>query len=672
MRSGAYVLVVGILLVLPIVARGQFRITEEGPVFGGETKRPLFSFDHWEGELSLEYLGTRQDTKSTQFHEKASEDLFTEELTLSTHGAIIHPNLVEFDASGTIDFRQRDFNSTSTALGNTSANGDDISGQFDLHATILRNQMTTFTLIAQRNETTVNRDFGPTLIQTITTYGGGVEVKANTFPMRIAASHTDTNLDDPTGFQGFNSTQDTFLFGTQWNISNNSHLSATYTYNNSDQKAEIARPVQFESNEFNLFHTYNFGTNQANSLLSSLNYYNQSGDFATDRLRLEERLTIQNTEHLQTYYRYNYTQDSRESFDQTAHDFEAGFRHQLYQSLYTTGSVGYSFQDVSGTETTNEIYARLEFDYTKKVPLGTLGLNLSLGYDYRTSDSNGGTIPFFSQPFTFTEPLGIEIVRQNIDPRSIVIHDASGGRVFVPGIDYTIIAAGNRIQISRVLGGAIPANSSVLVDYDITALPSNDQSTYAFGFGGSYNFERGPLAGLIVYARYFDQEQSITADQPDQFIPESIHDTVIGARYHIGPFYLGAEQQWHDSALAPFESTRFNASFSKAILRDAYLTLSADYNLIHYGDINNDVDYLSLSASLDYQMTQHWYLLATASYRDQRDSLFGDTTGYEEQLQLVWQARQTSVNFIVRNVNVESGKQDSSFQAFQVIIRRSF
>jgi hypothetical protein len=304
--------------------------------------------------------------------------------------------------------------------------------------------------------------------------------------------------------------------------------------------------------------------------------------------------------------------------------------------------------------------------------MGTLGLNLSLAYDYRTSDSQGGAIQLFNQPFTFTEPLGIEIVRQNIDPRSIVIHDASGGRVFIPGIDYTVVSAGNRVQIERVLGGAIPANSSVLVDYDVAALPSNDTSTYGYGFGGNYNFERGPLKGLIVYARYFAQEQSISSDQADQFIPESIHDTVIGARYHIGPLSLGVEQQWHDSALAPFDSTRLNATFSKAILRDAFLTLSADYNMIHYGDINNDVDYLSLSGSLDYQMTQHWYLLATASYRDQTDNLFGDTSGYEEQLQLVWRQRQTSVNFIVRNVDVESGRQDSSFQAFQVIIRRSF
>jgi hypothetical protein len=657
---------------IPSTAPAQYRVTEEGPVFGGEIKRPLFTFDHWEGELTLEYLKTRQDIHSAQIREKADEDLFTESLTLSTHGAIIHPNLVEFDASGTLDLRQRDFSASSTVNGDLSSGGDDVSGQFDLHATILRNQMTSYTLIAQRAETTVNRDFGPTLIQTATTYAAGVEVKAKTVPMRALASHTETSLDDPAGLQGFNSSQDSFVYGAQWNISPASHLSATYTYNNSDQKADLGVPVKFESNELNLFHNYTFGENQKDSFLSSLNYYNQSGDFATDRLRIEERLTLQHTDHFQTYYRYNFTEDSRDSFDQTTHDVEAGFRHQLYQSLTTSGSVGYTFQDVSGVEKTNEVYARLEFDYTKKVPLGTLGLNLTLNYDYRTSDSQGGTLQFFDQPFTFSEPQGIEIVQQNINPNSIVVKDPTGSRVFIPGIDYTVISAPDRTEIRRIIGGAIPPGGNVLVDYTAAALPSNTQSTYGFGLGGSYLIERGPLKGLLLYARYFSQDQSINSDQADQFIPESIRDTVIGARYRIGALTLSAEQQWHNSELAPFDSTRFNASYSKAVLANAYLTLTADYNIIHYGDIDDNVTYLNLTSSLDYELNQHWHIIGTAAYRDQKDSLFGNTTGYEEQLQLVWQQRQTTVNFLIRNVNLESDSQDSSYQAFQIVIRRSF
>src|SRR6266567_3775966 len=131
MPSGVACVLLAVLLAMPIMARGQYRITEEGPVFGGETKRPLFTFDHWEGELSLEYLYTKQDTSSAQVKEKASETLFTEAFSLSTHGAIIHPNLVEFDASGTLDLRQRDFNSSSTVTGDQSSAGDDLSGQFD-------------------------------------------------------------------------------------------------------------------------------------------------------------------------------------------------------------------------------------------------------------------------------------------------------------------------------------------------------------------------------------------------------------------------------------------------------------------------------------------------------------------------------------------------------------
>ena len=670
--AGVACLVLATLFAAPSTARGQFQVTEQGPVFGGEIKRPLFNIDSWEGQITLEYLKTKQDTKSQQIREKAEEDLFTESFTLSTHGSIIHPNIVEFDASGTLDLRQRDFTGTSTVNGDISSKGDDVSGEFDLRATILRNQMTSYTLIAQRAETTVNRDFGPTLIQTSQTYAAGVEVKAKTLPMRAQIAHTETSLDDPAGIQGFNSTQDSFVYGLQWNIAPNSHLSANYTYYNTDQKADLGTPVKFESNELNLYHSYTFGQNQKNALNSSLDYYTQTGDFATDRLRIEERLDLQHSDTFQTYYRYNYTEDSRESFDQSTHELEAGFRHQLYQSLYTTGSVGYSFQDVSGVEQTNEVYARVEFDYTKKVPLGTLGLNLSLNYDFRTTDSQGGTLQFINQPFTFSDPLGIEIVQQNINPNSIVVKDASGSRVYIPGIDYIVVSAPDRTEIRRVIGGAIPPSANVLVDYSVAALPSNDQSTYGYGLGASYLFERGPLKGLLLYARYFSQDQSISSDQADQFIPESIRDTVIGARYRLGPITLGAEQQWHDSELAPFDSTRFNASYSQAVLRDAFLTLSADYNIIDYKDINDRVEYLNLTASLDYQMGPHWHILGTAAYRDQKDSLFGDTTGYEEELQLVWQQRQTTVNFLVRNVNLESDTQDSNYQAFQIVIRRSF
>jgi hypothetical protein len=660
------------LFAAPHAARAQFQVTDQGPVFGAQVKRPFFNIDAWSGELTLEYLKTTQDNKSPQVREKADEDLFTESLTLSTHGSIIHPNLIEFDASGTLDLRQRDFTATSTITGDLASRGDDVSGQFDLNATILRNQVTSYTLIAQRAETTVNRDFGPTLIQTTQTYAAGVDVKAKTFPMRAQIAHTETSLDDPAGLQGFNSSQDSFVYGVQWNIAPNSHLSANYTYYNTDQKADLGLPVKFETNELNLFHTYTFGENQKNALLSSLNYFNQSGDFATDRLRFEERLDLQHSDTFQTYYRYDFTQDSRDAFDQTTHDLEAGFRHQLYKSLFTTGSLGYTFQDVSGVEKTNELYARLEFDYTKKVPLGTLGLNLSLNYDYRTSDSQGGTLQFINQPFAFSEPLGIEIVQQNINPNSIVVKDASGSRVYIPGIDYIVVSAPDRTEIRRVIGGAIPPSANVLVDYNVASLPSNDQSTYGYGLGGSYLFERGPLKGLLLYARYFSQDQSISAEQADQFIPESIRDTVVGARYRRGPFTVGAEQQWHASELAPFDSTRFDASYSQAVLRDAFITLSADYNILDYKDINDRVEYLNLTASLDYQLGLHWHIIGTAAYRDQKDSLFGDTTGYEEQLQLVWQQRQTTVNFVVRNVNLESDTQDSNYQAFQIVIRRSF
>jgi len=45
--AGVASALLALLFAIPSVAHGQYRITEEGPIFGGETKRPLFTFDGW-------------------------------------------------------------------------------------------------------------------------------------------------------------------------------------------------------------------------------------------------------------------------------------------------------------------------------------------------------------------------------------------------------------------------------------------------------------------------------------------------------------------------------------------------------------------------------------------------------------------------------------------------
>jgi hypothetical protein len=573
--------------------------------------------------------------------------------------------------SGTFGLRQRDFKEDNNGVNNSETDNGTVTG-YDLNAVFLRREKASLTLYAQRYEDTVNRDFGPSFINTTSNYGAIADLRLEKLPTRIQAYHSDQTLDDPANVQGYKQSQDTVLWHTEWIPSDRSRLTFDYTYNNVQEKAQLAQPVNFDVNELSLSHTATFGPDLKNNLTSSLDYLDQSGDFAEQRLHLSEQLTLQHSPVLQTYYRYSYIQDTRDTFDQSNQQGEIGFEHKLYQSLVTRGAVGFQIIDTSGVDQSQEGYARLDFAYTKKVPLGVLGLSLGTSYDHRNNDSQAEAVEVLDEPHTFSDPLGIVVVRTNIDPKSVQLTDTSRVRVYQQGIDYTVRSAPNRIMIQRVLGGAINDGQAVLLDYTLLPQPGNTQDTISFSLGGRYDINQGFLKGLAVYSRYFYQEQNISSQDPSAFIPDNIRDLTIGAEYKIGGLTLIAEQQWHDSTLAPYNSTRFGATYTQRLADAMILSLGATYSMIDYTDINEQLTYFNLSSSIDYQITRELHALASVTYRDQTDTLFGDTRGFEQQLQIQWRHRQTYIYAMIRNANLNNQGQDSSFQVFQIGIQRRF
>jgi hypothetical protein len=662
-------------IALPIIAGAPRSIAQtpadEAPVFGAKQKRDLVSFDSWEAMLELIFQRTQNKIDDKPSHESDNENLFTETFTLKTHGAVIHPNVLELNLAGTFGLRQRDFQEDLNGVHSSESDNTTVTG-YDLNAAFLRNQTTSFTLYAQRYEETVNRDFGASLINTTSTYGAIADVRLQKFPTRIQIYHMEQSLDDPLNVQGYTQKQDTALWHTEWVPSDRSRLTFDYSFNSVNEKAQLAQPVSFDVQQVSLSHVANFGKDLRNNLTSTLDYLNQTGDFPEDRLRLDERLTFQHTPNLQSYYRYTYTQDSRENFDQTDHQGEIGFEHKLYQSLITRGAVGFQVIDTQDSQSSQEWYARLDFNYTKKVPYGVLGLSLAGGYDYRNNEAQTSAIEIIDEPHTFTDPLGVVIVRTNIEPRSIVVTDTSRLRLFVPGVDYTVAVLPNRVELRRIFGGAIADNQGVLVDYTVGPQPANTQDTFNFALGGRYDIDSGPFKGLAVYARYFYQQQSINSEVSSFFIPDNIHDLTVGAEYRIGAFTFTTEQVWHDSTLAPYNSTRFGASYNQRIIQPMVLSLGANYQIIDYTDINDHVTYLNLAAGLDYEISRELHATLSATYRDQTDTLFGNTRGFEQQLQVQWRHRQTYVYALVRNVTLENEGQDSAFQFFQIGIQRRF
>ena len=321
-------------------------------------------------------------------------------------------------------------------------------------------------------------------------------------------------------------------------------------------------------------------------------------------------------------------------------------------------------------------FGGLNFDYHKQVPMGGLSATLGFGYEQQRNDAQTGQTHVANDVRTFNDPFPIIITGSNVDPASIVVRDATGIIVYVEALDYTVNVFPDRVELVRVVGGRIAAGQTVRLDYDLLPQPSNTVTNNLFTTSVRYDIDRGPLRGLGVYARLAKLDQDIDSAQPDFFFPNSYTDTTVGSEYRFWEqrITLGAEQQWHDSDIAPFDATRF---FGRLVYRfrdntNSVLSFNTDYTILDYPDEDNHVELLLVSGTFSRQLTSHLSGSVTVTYRDQHDEVFGPTQGVEGSAELRWKYRQTQIYAQFRDSLLETDPQDTQFQSVVLGLRREF
>jgi hypothetical protein len=135
---------------------------------------------------------------------------------------------------------------------------------------------------------------------------------------------------------------------------------------------------------------------------------------------------------------------------------------------------------------------------------------------------------------------------------------------------------------------------------------------------------------------------------------------------------VGAEYQHRQSELSPYDSWRYRAQYSQRILDQTVLSATADYQTIDYTDENNQVRFFQVSSTLSQDLGQNLRIVATVSYRDEENDLFGASRGFEQQIELNWRYRQTTVFARARNVSLETSGDERNFQYFQIGLQRDF
>ena len=642
---------------------------QEGPIiYGQQEKHDWLSLDPPHAAVEVKYRRESDVTESDDGQEtEFTEERFEETLELWTLGSIYHPNFVELDLAGTFGLAQVDLDSD---VGQDR--GDDEIYEWDTSATFLRKETDVLTLYSRRNRQLITRQFGPSLESTITTNGAILDMRNKTVPTRLEVFHSDQVQDSLDDVGDLSLSQDAFIWHSDWRPSLNQAWAWDYSYNAVDQETEGFEPTSFDTHDAALSHSIDFGPKDKHNLSSSLTYFEQAGDFPFDRLRWNELLRLRHDDTFETRYQYTLDDQTVSGIDQTQQTAMTGFTHRLYKSLVTTGSVG--IQDLARSDGADsfETFADLDFDYLKKVPYGRFTANMGFGYSHQENDARDEITQIVNDLRTFNNGFPIVLTGANVIPGSIVITDPSGLILLQPGLDYRIDTFPDRVEIDRIIGGSIGSGDSVLIDYQLAPQGANVTTTDTFNLGGRYDIQEGPLAGLSLFARYARQDQNIDSDNPDEFIPNSFTDVVYGAEYQFWEFLVGAEQQLHDSTIAPFDATRLYGRWVRPVSLDTTVSLNTAFTTVDYTDTDNRIELWTISGQVHHRFSRKLSVLATVLWRDERDDLRGHTEGWEQQLELRWNHRQTHVYALIRNSMLETETQDNTFQFIEIGLRREF
>ena len=626
-----------------------------------ETENKLY-LEPAELKLTLETVYQHSKISSGSSSVMSDDLLFTQRLNLKTHGYIVDPNFIELNLAVGAGISEERL----TVDGESTTSENPIYN-WDLSATLLRNGEWPLTVYSTRQQSWLFREFGGAIDVHTTQTGARVAHVEKDTTTNVDASHLESTQTGSNAFDDLSYTQDRLSWFSTYRPSANQTLTWNYNYANTVETG--ATDSSYATQDATLAHEARFGDDDRSSLLSSLNYSDYTGSADVQRFRWDEHLSLQHTKNFRTRYDFAANRTDINGSQRNDYRGSVGFTHFLYKSLTTTGNVGAERSDDSEGGGSTQKFADINWNYRKAIPYGELSADLGFSYAQGSSDASGA-VSTVGQPGFFFGAAPIVIIGANIDPNTIILRDPSG-LLFLPGVDYTTRGFADHVEIQRIIGGRIGDGSSVLIDYTRAAQGANTSDTNGLFTGLRYDIQKGALSGLSLYGRYAEQNQSVSSDDPGTFTADSFTDTLYGTEYRFYHVTVGAEQQWHDSTIFPYDATRY---FGRYLHQDGdtSYSLNAAYTTIHYPTDNNVDDLYTISARADHRFSTRLTGDATVMWRDERNELFGNTTGFEEQLGLRWAYRQVTAYVQLRASQLRTEDESRQFEFVRIGVERKF
>ena len=588
---------------------------------------------------------------------------------LSGQAFVGHKNLLDINGRVGFGVEERDINSN---IVGASQYDTDLLLLYDVSGLILAEGPTPLTLYSRRDQLRLEREFSGTIDSLNTEYGAMLRIKSASFPTFIQIFRREIDQNDQLGLVDYRVKQDSISVRTTPVLGENQELSIEYILDLVDERQSRYYENSYTRHDAQVIHTINFGKEKEHNLQSIGRFYDESGASALRRYRLDEILRLQHSERFDT--RYDFTIEDAVRGDQWQRYLRGAgqARYTLFDSLIVIGSLGADRLDISGDFSSSQYYGDLDLQYVKRVPLGRLDAVLGGGFNRQENSEQGQPVNFNDQRITLNDSTPTIISRRNVVAGSVVVTDAAGMRVYIEGIDYTIIVFPSHIEVQRIVGGAIAEDEVLLVDYTVGPEPASTIDSVNARFAVRYTIEEGVFSGLSAYLNYIWLDQTVDTIDPTRFILEQVKDLRYGLDYRIGQINLQAERQNHDSTIFPYDRTRLEGRYDIRLGPRGLLAASVSHEITDY-PTNDDQRALTrgtlrargrLGNDLD--------IIVRLIYRDETSRLSNDLTGFEQSLEATWRKGRTTINASVYNATLDGDATDTSSQTFILGIRRTF
>jgi hypothetical protein len=533
-------------------------------------------------EGDLLFTGHYRSDEETNSNGRVTDEkdlFFREELGLRSTGYFYHPNLIDWNAGLRLGLTQQRID-----INDESFDSDgDITG-YNLSALFLKEKPVSMRAYTRKSEDFIDRSFARQIEQSTRVTGAEVYFKG-AMPMSLLYEKSDTFEESDTRTD--DETTDLLRFQITDDRDTDRFTQFTYEHEDTDKTAiffldgepPVIQDLPDMRDDFRLSNRWRFrdGPN-THSLYGQTRLLRRRGSFDNDLLSFNQRLDLQHSDTLSTFYRAQVLSDDTDSQSEELIDGEVGFIKQYYQSLTVTGRV-FASDSQFDTSTEQSVGTFFDFDYLKKTPAGRYSSSLGIGTDVEKQTSESGELGIRDEPVVLAGVTPQRLREPGITPGSVVVTDVNNAVAYIEGLDYRLQQFGQFTEIVRMVTGSIFDGQLVLVDYNAGAAENAHFQTNRIHWRQRLQLQDTPFA-LISEYRLRD-ERLESGDDPGNLDREEV--ILFGLEYREDPITIVGEYEQRDQRLSPSsKSYRIRGIYDQVINDAMNMTFGADYERLDY------------------------------------------------------------------------------------------